>query len=115
MHKYGADLNHIVPQNLHTPIFDAIESQNIELIKYLIENHADLSHRDIENNSALDFARLLGHDELVTLLEAAEKKLEAKPEKPKESTASGATPMIFSGPKSESLTTLSSDKSKPKI
>ncbi len=66
--KYGADINHVVSANEFTPIFDAIESKNTDLIKYLIDNHADLSHLNAAGDSVLSYAVWFGNSEIVNIL-----------------------------------------------
>ena len=70
LHKYGADINHIVLENQSSPIFDAIQSehQNYDLVKYLIDNHADLKHLGPGSNPALLHAVNFGNSKIINLL-----------------------------------------------
>ena len=66
----GADKDAIAP-NWDTPLLLAIRNGRIETAKALIEDKADLTHRDKNGLTALGLAKAKGEQELVQLLTKA--------------------------------------------
>jgi ankyrin repeat protein len=60
---HGAKVNALSPSET-TPLMMAVGSNNDELIKYLLDNGADLSLRNHEGYTAIDVAQLFGKDDI---------------------------------------------------
>ncbi len=60
---HGAQVNALSPSET-TPLMMAIGSGNDQLIKYLLDNGADLSMRNHEGYTAIDVAQLFGKDDI---------------------------------------------------
>ena len=55
-----------------TPLMWATTVGNENIVRYLIEHGADLSHKDGNNETALTIARNFGHGEIVDILRRAQ-------------------------------------------
>lgn len=51
-----------------TPLIAAVNVDNIEIVKLLLENGADVNHRDKINSTALKYAKIRGNKDIVKLL-----------------------------------------------
>ncbi|WP_430814278.1 ankyrin repeat domain-containing protein [Carboxylicivirga sp. RSCT41] len=68
--KAGADVNAIDSHENWTPVMFAAGEGQLEVIKLLVANGADLTKLDTDGESALDFATANGHAETVKYLQA---------------------------------------------
>lgn len=75
---HGAKVNAYSPSET-TPLMMAIGSGNDELIKYLLDNGADLSLRNHEGYTAIDIAQLFGKDDIRDGLTSRWQKLYKEP------------------------------------
>ncbi|HBK44096.1 MULTISPECIES: ankyrin repeat domain-containing protein [unclassified Polynucleobacter] len=75
---HGAKVNAFSPSET-TPLMMAIGSGNDELIKYLLDNGADLSLRNHEGYTAIDIAQLFGKDDIRDGLTSRWQKLYKEP------------------------------------
>ena len=67
LEKYPSFVNCVGPSGW-TPLFYAVRSNQIEVVKILLENGADPTVRDKDGNTILDIAIQKNHMELFTLL-----------------------------------------------
>lgn len=74
----GAMINALSPSET-TPLMMSIGSGNEELIKYLLDNGADLSMRNHEGYTAIDIAQLFGKDDIRNGLTSRWQKLYKQP------------------------------------
>ena len=74
----GAQVNALSPSET-TPLMMAIGSGNELLIKYLLDNGADLSMRNHEGYTAIDIAQLFGKDDIRDGLKSRWQKLYKEP------------------------------------
>lgn len=68
--KAGANVNAIDSHENWTPVMFAAGEGQLEVIKLLVANGADLSKVDIDGESALDFAKANGHAETANYLQS---------------------------------------------
>lgn len=73
MIKAGVNVNQPGVQN-RTAAMAAVEFNQIEALKFLLANGADLTLTDLDNNTALDLARDKGNESILALLENNKKK-----------------------------------------
>ena len=66
----GADVNAIDSHENWTPVMFAAGEGQLEVIKLLVANGADLSKVDTDGESALDFANANGHSETANYLQS---------------------------------------------
>lgn len=69
----GAKINVISSSGL-SPLFLAVSTNNIELVKFLLSRGALLSESDTEDFSILEFSKKEGYQEIYPLLESASEK-----------------------------------------
>ena len=67
--KAGADVN-ATNNNQRTPLFEAVQTQNIDLVRALIEFGAKINHQDTQGNSPLHMLGQSDHELFTVLVEA---------------------------------------------
>ncbi|MCJ1456462.1 hypothetical protein MMC28_006823 [Mycoblastus sanguinarius] len=70
LYKAGADINARTYDDL-TPLIEAVEGNHLDVLKLLLRWGAHPNVASSDGNTALSFARWLGHDEMATELENA--------------------------------------------
>lgn len=65
----GGSANTLVNENYETPLFIAVKSNNLPLVKFLLEKGADQNVFNIVGDTPLSLARLLGLEEMVKLFQ----------------------------------------------
>jgi ankyrin repeat protein len=68
--KKGADPNVVDSEEHFTPLMFAAAEGHVDVVKILLEYHADPTLKDIDGDTAESFARTNGHDEIADLLGA---------------------------------------------
>jgi len=68
MVERGVDVNTTHRESNFTPLMEAVTSSHKEIVKYLIEQGANIEQRDSFGFSAIDFARKMKKDEILELL-----------------------------------------------
>ncbi len=68
--KNGADVNAIIKDNGFTALMGASAARNLEIVKYLIENGADINIQNQFNYTALDIAKESEDTEIIEYLES---------------------------------------------
>lgn len=80
--KAGANVNAKDGHEAWTPLMFAASEGHIEVVKKILEYNPDLSHRELDGETALDFAVQRKHADVIELLQARM----AKAERPKSET-----------------------------
>lgn len=71
--KAGSDVNATDNHENWTPVMFAAGEGQLEVVKTLVANGADISMLDVDGESALDFARSKGHQNVVGYLQSLSK------------------------------------------
>lgn len=64
----GANIN-AQRYNGWTPLMLAVGIKNIDMVKFLLDNNADITIKNNSNKTALDIARSRNYEEIVALFE----------------------------------------------
>lgn len=67
MIRAGADIN-AAPRTGQTPLLQAIRERNIDIVRVLLANGANVHVRDTEGRGALAYATATGLEELTAML-----------------------------------------------
>lgn len=65
MLNHGGDPNYLHEKRKHTLLFSAIMQRNLDTIEILVDNGADINHRNSHGNTPLIFAAGLNHHHIV--------------------------------------------------
>jgi len=68
--KAGADVNSIDNEEKWTPVMMAAAEGQLDVVKVLVSNGADLKMVDIDGESSLDFAQSNGHTEVANYIKS---------------------------------------------
>ncbi|MBR8537035.1 ankyrin repeat domain-containing protein [Carboxylicivirga sediminis] len=69
----GANVNATDNEEQWTPVMMAASEGQLEVVKLLVANGADLSMVDVDGESSLDFAQSKGHQEVVAYIQSQQK------------------------------------------
>ncbi len=64
----GASVNISGPSGV-SPLIFAVQSNKIELVKFLLTANADKNHKDIKGKSAADYAKEMGNEAILKVME----------------------------------------------
>lgn len=67
--KKNLDIKSISPNEKYSALIFASKTGELEIVKILVKNGADLNYKDINGQTAIDHARENNHIEIVTFLE----------------------------------------------